>query len=67
VLMQAFAPSPLTRLAHVLLPAASWAESRGTFTRYDGAKLAVLPAIPPLCGYTNAEIWRLIFLNWSTS
>jgi formate dehydrogenase major subunit len=61
VLMQALAPSPLTRLARVLLPAASWAESRGTFTRYDGVKLSVRPALPPLCGSTNAEIWRLLF------
>lgn len=61
ILMQALRPSPLTRLAHILLPAASWAESRGTFTRCDGAKLDVRPVFPPLCGYTNAEIWRLLF------
>ena len=61
VLMQALAPSPLTRLARVLLPAASWVESRGTFTRYDGVKRSVLPALPPLCGYTNTEIWCLLF------
>ena len=61
VLMQALRPAPLTRRAHLLLPAASWAEGRGTFTRYDGVKLPLTPALPPLCGYANAEIWRLLF------
>ncbi|HOE26665.1 MAG TPA: FAD-dependent oxidoreductase [bacterium] len=63
VLMQALERSPLTRRAHLLLPAASWAESRGTFTRCDGTALPVRPVLPPLCGYTNAEIWRLLFAH----
>lgn len=67
VAMQALRPSPLSRLARVLLPAASWIEGRGTFTRYDGAKLPVRPAVPPLCGYTNAEIWRMLFPGASAS
>lgn len=65
--MQALRPSPLSRLARVLLPAASWVEGRGTFTRYDGAKLPVRPAVPPLCGYTNTEIWRMLFPGGSAS
>jgi len=61
--MQALERSPLTRRAHLLLPAASCAESRGTFTRCDGTALPVRPVLPPLCGYTNAEIWRLLFAH----
>jgi len=60
VVMQALAPTSLTRLAHVLLPAASWAESSGSFTRYDGKKLVLEKALPPLCGYSNLEIWRAV-------
>ena len=58
VVMQALVPSPLTRIANVLFPAASWAETSGTFTHYDGAKLTLRKALPPLCGFSNAEIWQ---------
>jgi formate dehydrogenase major subunit len=61
VAMQAIVPSRLTRLAHLLLPAASWAETTGTITRYDGRKLKLRKALPPLCGYSNLEIWRRLF------
>jgi NADH-quinone oxidoreductase subunit G len=57
VVMQAIAPSPLTRLADVVLPMASWVEISGTFTRFDGEKLALRSALPPLCGFSNVEIW----------
>jgi len=60
VVMQALAPSPLTRSAHVLLPAASWAETSGTFTRYDGTRLTLRKALPPLCGFSNVEIWHRV-------
>jgi formate dehydrogenase major subunit len=57
VLIQAIATSHLTRLAHVLLPAASWVETSGTFTRFDGEKLTLKSALPPLCGFSNVEMW----------
>lgn len=57
VIMQAISPSPLTSLAHVVLPAASWVETSGTFTRFDGEKLTLRSALPPLCGFSNVEIW----------
>jgi formate dehydrogenase major subunit len=57
VAAQAIAPSPLTRLAHVILPLASWVETSGTFTRFDGEKLDLRSALPPLCGFSNVEIW----------
>jgi len=60
VVMQVLTDSATARGADIILPAASWAESSGTFTRYDGKKLTVRKAIPPLCGYSNPEIWRLI-------
>jgi len=59
--MQALVPSRLTRLAHVVLPAASWSETSGTITRYDGKKRRFRKALPPLCGCTNLEAWRLLF------
>ncbi|MDD5557242.1 MAG: FAD-dependent oxidoreductase [bacterium] len=61
VLAQALVPSPIARLAHVVLPAASWAESAGTVTRFDGGKARFERALPPLCGYGNAEIWGMLF------
>lgn len=60
IVAQATAPSPLTRLAHVLLPAAGWAETSGTFTRYDGEKLRLRKALPPLSGYSNIDMWRAV-------
>ncbi|MCX6356354.1 MAG: molybdopterin-dependent oxidoreductase, partial [Candidatus Aureabacteria bacterium] len=61
VMVQAFQPSALTRRADIILPAASWAESDGTVTRYDGLELKFRKAVPPLCGYSNTEIWKKIF------
>jgi len=60
VVMQAIARSPLSRFAHILLPAASWAETSGTFTLYDGGKLTLRKALPPLCGFSNVEIWHRV-------
>ncbi len=58
VVEEAIARSPLSRFAHILLPAASWAETSGTFTLYDGGKLTLRKALPPLCGFSNVEIWH---------
>ena len=38
------------RTAHVVLPAASWAEQNGTFTNHEGRVLPVRKAIEPLHG-----------------
>ncbi len=58
VATQAIIPSHLTRLANLVLPAASWTETAGSFTRYDGKTLTLRQALPPLCGYSNVEIWQ---------
>ena len=60
VAVQALIPSPLTRIAGVVIPAASWVETKGTLTRYDGKILRLRQALPPLCGYSNLEIWELL-------
>jgi predicted molibdopterin-dependent oxidoreductase YjgC len=49
-------PTPTTRLAHVVLPAASFAESDGTFTCSERRVQRVREAIEPLAGKTNWEI-----------
>lgn len=60
VAVQAIAPSPFTRRADLVLPAASWVETTGSFTLYDGRALECRQAVPPLCGYSNIEIWEIL-------
>jgi predicted molibdopterin-dependent oxidoreductase YjgC len=50
-------PTPTTRLAHVVLPAASFAEVDGTFTNSERRVQRVRRAIDPLGGKTN---WQII-------
>jgi formate dehydrogenase major subunit len=50
----------LARRAHLILPVQSWIESAGTVTLYDGKKRRFKRAIPPLSGYTNREIMKLL-------
>jgi formate dehydrogenase major subunit len=49
-------PTPTTELAHVVLPAASFAETEGTFTNSERRVQRVRQAIPPMPGKTNWEI-----------
>ncbi len=49
-------PTPTTELAHVVLPAASFAETEGTFTNSERRVQRVRQAIPPMQGKTNWEI-----------
>ncbi|WP_053955293.1 molybdopterin-dependent oxidoreductase [Inediibacterium massiliense] len=44
------------RLAHVVLPGVSFAESRGTFTNSERRIQKIHRAIPPLCGLENWEV-----------
>jgi formate dehydrogenase major subunit len=48
-------PTPSTALAHVVLPAASFAETEGTFTNSKRRVQRVRKAIEPLPGKTNWE------------
>lgn len=50
-------PTPTTELAHLVLPAASFAETDGTFTNSERRVQRVRQAIPPLAGKTN---WQVI-------
>lgn len=47
LVVQAAYASPLTDLATVVLPAATWAEKSGTTTNFEGTKLPIRPVIPP--------------------
>jgi formate dehydrogenase major subunit len=49
-------PTPTTELAHVVLPAASFAEAEGTFTNSERRVQRVRQAIPPMAGKANWEI-----------
>ena len=49
-------PTPTTELAHVVLPAASFAETDGTFSNSERRVQRVRQAIPPMPGKTNWEI-----------
>jgi predicted molibdopterin-dependent oxidoreductase YjgC len=42
--------SPTAELAHVVLPAASFAEKEGTFTNWEGRVQKINPSLPPLQG-----------------
>lgn len=46
-------PTATSKLAHVVLPATSFAESDGTFTNSERRVQRVRPAIPPIPGKTN--------------
>ena len=48
-------PTPTTELAHVVLPAASFAESEGTFSNSERRVQRVRKAIEPLAGKANWE------------
>ena len=50
-------PTPTTRLAHVVLPAASFAEVDGTFSNSERRVQRVRRAIDPIPGKTN---WQII-------
>jgi predicted molibdopterin-dependent oxidoreductase YjgC len=50
-------PTPTTRLAHVVLPAASFAEVDGTFSNSERRVQRVRKAIDPIPGKTN---WQII-------
>jgi len=47
IVVQAAYASPLTDLATVVLPAATWAEKSGTITNFEGTVLPVCPVLPP--------------------
>ncbi|MBI3890734.1 MAG: (2Fe-2S)-binding protein [Candidatus Wallbacteria bacterium] len=47
VAVASLAENELTRLAHVVLPLASWAEEEGTYTRFDGLVQRSWRAVPP--------------------
>jgi formate dehydrogenase major subunit len=47
IVVQAAYRSPLTDLAHVVLPATIWCEKQGTLTSIEGRKLPLRPALPP--------------------
>ena len=49
-------PTPTTNLAHLVLPAASFAEVDGTFTNSERRVQRVRRAIAPLAGKTNWQI-----------
>jgi len=49
-------PTSTTELAHVLLPAASFAETEGTFSNSERRVQRVRQTIPPMQGKTNWEI-----------
>jgi predicted molibdopterin-dependent oxidoreductase YjgC len=49
-------PTPTTDLAHLVLPATSFAESDGTFSSSERRVQRVRPAIPPIAGKTNWEV-----------
>jgi predicted molibdopterin-dependent oxidoreductase YjgC len=49
-------PTPTSELAHVVLPAASFAESEGTFSNSERRVQRVRKAIEPLAGRANWEI-----------
>jgi len=49
-------PAPTTRLAHVVLPGASFAEVDGTFTNSERRVQRVRKAIDPIGGKTNWQI-----------
>ncbi len=46
IVVQAAYASPLTDLATVVLPAATWAEKSGTITNFEGTALPVRPVLP---------------------
>ncbi len=46
------------KLAHVVLPAASFAEKEGTFTNFEGSIQKVQPAIPPMGD--SLPDWKII-------
>ena len=48
-------PTPTTALSHVVLPAASFAESDGTFSSSERRVQRVRPAIAPIAGKANWE------------
>ena len=48
-------PTPTTALAHVVLPAASFAEAEGTFSSSERRVQRVRQAIPPIPGKANWE------------
>jgi formate dehydrogenase major subunit len=48
-------PTPTTDLAHVVLPAASWAEAEGTFSSSERRVQRVRKAIEPIPGQANWE------------
>lgn len=50
-------PTPTTRLAHLVLPAASFAEVDGTFSNSERRVQRVRKAIEPIAGRTN---WQII-------
>jgi formate dehydrogenase alpha subunit len=50
-------PTPTTELAHLVLPAASFAEVDGTFTNSERRVQRVRKAIDPIAGKTN---WQII-------
>ena len=50
-------PTPTTRLAHLVLPGASFAECNGTFTNSERRVQRVRKAIDPIAGKTN---WQII-------
>ncbi len=57
LVVQELFPTETTNYAHVILPAASFAECDGTFTNGERRIQRVRKAIPPLCGQEN---WQTI-------
>ena len=47
IVVQTAYASPLTELASIVLPVATWAEKSGTITNFEGRALPVHPVLPP--------------------
>jgi formate dehydrogenase alpha subunit len=59
LVVQELFPTETTNYAHVILPAASFAECDGTYTNGERRIQRVRKALPPLCGQEN---WQTICL-----
>lgn len=52
--------SETSKNAEFVLPLASTPESCGTFTSFDGSEKEVVPAIEPVLGYDNLDMFEII-------
>jgi formate dehydrogenase major subunit len=61
LVVQASYSSALTEMAHVVLPAAIWAEKTGTITNVEGRQLPLRPVLPLNGGREDAAILESVF------